>query len=88
MEAEIKAVKVPKHLKEDPEIPNSLSIASRQRREELLKRGLSNFYIELCFDAYEQNFISTGRLAEILLVSDSELEEIAGLYRKNIKYGS
>jgi Zn-dependent peptidase ImmA (M78 family)/transcriptional regulator with XRE-family HTH domain len=84
---DIKSVRVPRYLKVDPELPESLSIASRQRREELLKRGLSNFYVGLCFDAYEQGFISAGRLAEMLLTSKYELTEIASFYGRTIKYG-
>ncbi|MDZ8064452.1 MAG: ImmA/IrrE family metallo-endopeptidase [Nostoc sp. DedQUE08] len=87
VETQIKAVRVPKHLKVDPELPESLSFGSRQRREELLKRGLSNFYVGLCFDAYEQNIISAGRVAEMLLASKYELTEIASIYGRTIKYG-
>ncbi|AUT01539.1 DNA-binding protein [Nostoc sp. CENA543] len=87
VEAQIKAVRVRKDLKVDPELPESLSLGSRQRREELLKRGLSNFYVGLCFDAYEQGFISAGRVAEMLLASKYELIEIASIYGRTIKYG-
>ncbi|RCJ23076.1 DNA-binding protein [Nostoc sp. ATCC 43529] len=87
VENQIKAVRVPRHLKVDPELPESLSFGSRQRREELLKRGLSNFYVGLCFDAYEQGIISAGRVAEMLLASKYELTEIASIYGRTIKYG-
>ncbi|MEJ1938687.1 DNA-binding protein, partial [Nostoc sp. NIES-2111] len=80
VKTQIKAVRVPRHLKVDPELPESLSLGSRQRREELLKRGLSNFYVGLCFEAYEQGFISAGRVAEMLLASKYELIEIASIY--------
>ena len=85
-EKQIKAVKVPSDRKTDPELPASLSPASRQRREQALKRGLSTFYVNLCFDAYEQGFISAGRLAEMLLVSEHELNEMADLYRRALMY--
>lgn len=84
---QIKAVRVPRYLKVDPELPESLSLGSRQRREELLKIGLSNFYVGLCFDVYEQGFISGGRVAEMLLVSKYELTEIASIYGRTIRYG-
>ncbi|BAZ38465.1 hypothetical protein NIES4101_44020 [Calothrix sp. NIES-4101] len=87
-EAQIKAVKVPSDRKIDPELPVSLSPGSRQRREQSLKRGLSSFYVNLCFDAYEQNVISAGRLAEMLLVSERELSEMADLYGKVLRYGN
>lgn len=87
-EKQIKAVKVPSDRKTDPELPASLSPASRQRREQALKRGLSTFYVNLCFDAYEQGFISAGRLAEMLLVSERELNEMADLYGRALRYGN
>ncbi|MEH2221492.1 MAG: XRE family transcriptional regulator [Nostoc sp.] len=87
VEIQIKAVRVPRDLKVDPELPESLSFGSHQRREELLKRGLSNFYVGLCFDVYEQGFISAGRIAEMLLVSKYELTEIASIYGRTIRYG-
>ncbi|YAF98360.1 MAG: ImmA/IrrE family metallo-endopeptidase [Nodularia sp. CChRGM 3473] len=87
VKTQIKAVRVPRNLKVDPELPESLSLGSRQRREELLKRGLSNFYVGICFDAYERGFISAGRVAEMLLASKYELIEIASIYGRTIKYG-
>lgn len=84
----IKAVKVPSDRKNDPELPASLSPASRLRREKSLKRGLSIFYVNLCLDAYERDFISAGRLAEMLLVSERELNEMADLYGRALMYGN
>lgn len=86
MEAQIKSVRVPSNMKTDPELPESLSVGSRQRREQLLKKGLSVFYVGLCFDAYERGFVSAGRLAEMLLVDERELGEIANIYGRNLKY--
>jgi Zn-dependent peptidase ImmA (M78 family)/DNA-binding XRE family transcriptional regulator len=87
-EIQIKSVKVPSDRKVDPELPASLSPASRQRREQSLKRGLSTFYVNLCLDAYEQDFISAGRLAETLLVRERELNEMADLYGRALMYGN
>ena len=87
-EIQIKAVKVPSDRKIDPELPASLSPASRLRREQSLKRGLSTFYVNLCLDAYERDFISAGRLAEMLLVSERELNEMADLYGRALRYGN
>lgn len=87
VETQIKSVKVPSNMKVDPELPANLSPGSRQRREQSLKRGLSTFYVGLCFDAYEQNFISAGRLAEMLLVSERGLSEIARIYGRTLRYG-
>lgn len=87
-ETQIKSVQVPSDRKIDPELPASLSPGSRQRREQSLKRGLSTFYVSLCLDAYEQDFISAGRLAEMLLVSERELDEMADLYGRTLRYGN
>lgn len=87
-EIQIKAVRVPSDRKIDPELPVSLSPASRQRREQSLKRGLSTFYVNSCLDAYEQGVISAGRLAEMLLVSEHELNEMANLYGRALMYGN
>lgn len=84
---EIKSVRVPSAMKSDPELPESLSPASKQRRENLLKRGLSAFYVGLCFDAYERNLISAGRMAEMLLVNERELSDVAKVYGRTLKYG-
>lgn len=88
IETQIKSVRVPSNRKVDPELPASLSPGSRERREQSLKRGLSTFYVSLCLDAYEQGFISAGRLAEMLLVSDRELGAMADLYGRTLKYGN
>lgn len=87
LELQIKTVKVPSDMKVDPELPETLSPGSRQRREELLRRGLSVFYVGLCFDTYDQGFVSAGRLAEMLLVNERDLGEIAGIYGRALRYG-
>jgi len=83
----LKTVKVPLAEKDDVELPSTLSPASRGRKEELLKRGLSGFYVNLCFDAYEKGTVSAGRLAEMLLVSSLKLPALAELYGKVLSYG-
>ncbi|MBW4647597.1 MAG: ImmA/IrrE family metallo-endopeptidase [Kastovskya adunca ATA6-11-RM4] len=88
IETQIKSVRVPGDRKIDPELPANLSPGSRQRREQSLKRGLSTFYVSLCLDAYEQDVISAGRLAEMLLVSERELDAMAALYGRGLKYGN
>lgn len=82
----IKTVRVPLSIKNDPELPKSLSANSLHRREQLLKRGLSVFYADLCFDAYERKLISAGRLAEMLLIDERELSGIAKVYGRAIQY--
>ncbi len=86
-EDQIKSAKVPADAKVDPELPPTLSPLSRQRRQELLSRGLSVFYVDLCFDAYDQGLISAGRLAEMLLARDDELPTISELYGRRLAHG-
>jgi Zn-dependent peptidase ImmA (M78 family)/DNA-binding XRE family transcriptional regulator len=83
----IKSVKVPAEQKADPELPGSLSEKSRERKRKLLRIGLSDFYVGLCFDAYEKAKISAGRLSEMLLINEQELPSLAALYSRSLSYG-
>lgn len=84
----IKSVRVPRETKKDPELPDTLSPGERTRKEELLKRGLSSYYVGLCFDAYREGIISAARLTEVLLLDgDTELQELAKLYGEPLQYG-
>lgn len=76
----IRALKVSAADKIDPEIPHSLTHAQRVGKMALLEQGLSNYYVSLCFEAHRQGIISAGRLAEALLHSPSELNEVAALF--------
>ena len=83
----IKATKVASDAKVDPELPANLSPRSHQRRAELLSRGLSMHYVELCFDGYERGLVSSGRLSEMLLLSNNELPLVAELYGRHLLHG-
>lgn len=84
----LKAVRLPQAMKVDPELPESLAPRSRQRKELLLKRGLSTNYVALCFSAYRQDLITASRLVELLLLDgDEELRALADLYNENLDYG-
>lgn len=83
----LKGARVPAETKVDPEIPADLPERSKERKRQLLAMGLSDFYVELCFDAYNSAGISRGRLAECLLIDDTELQEIAALYGRSLAYG-
>lgn len=86
---QMKAIKVPKELKVDPELPESLAPRSRARKEELLERGLSTRYVSLCFNAYRNNLVTSSRLVELLLLDgDEDLRELAELYNESLEYGS
>jgi Zn-dependent peptidase ImmA (M78 family)/transcriptional regulator with XRE-family HTH domain len=84
----IQSARVPREAKQDPELPNSLSPNGKQRKLALLHRGLSDFFVGLCFDAYDQGEISSGRLTEMLLLaSANELADIAGFYGRSLRHG-
>lgn len=85
---EIKSVKVPRELKIDPELSNTLSPRSKERKTELLKLGLSSYYVNLCFEAYRRDVISSSRMAEMLLTDKKHLTEIVKLYGEELRYGS
>ena len=79
-------LRVPLASKADPELPDSLSPRSRQRGMEMLQRGLPPRYVRMCFDAYDQGIISAGRLAEMLMVDQSDLHEIADLHGRQLRH--
>jgi hypothetical protein len=55
------------------------------RKRELLERGLSSYYVELCFEALGKGLISAGRAAEMMLIDDFELAEIAALFGLSVQ---
>jgi Zn-dependent peptidase ImmA (M78 family) len=85
-ENELKASRVPRDAKEDPELPRDLPPLSRERKLILLKKGLSNRYVRLCFEAYHKQVVSFGRLAEMLLTDERQLTDLMDLYKETIKY--
>jgi hypothetical protein len=85
--AHMQRVKVPRELKTDPELSPDLSPNRRRLKLELLERGLSDYYVGLCFDAHHRGLISTGRLAEMLLADEPLLQEVAQLYGRSLAYG-
>jgi len=83
----IRKFRVPSEAKIDPELGGNLSSAAREKKEALLRLGLSDFYAGLCFEAHDRGLISTGKLAEALLVDAAELPEMAELYGRSLRYG-
>lgn len=83
----LKNIRIPKSEKIDPEAPDNLTDLQRLRRLGLLERGLSDYYVSLCCNAYERQLISTHRLAELLGSSLEELVEIGKLFGRTIKHG-
>jgi len=84
----LKCVKVPKEIKIDPELPEGLSLLQKERKKVLLESGLSQHYINRCFMMYHKGIISAGRMAEMLLVGEMELLDIASLFGEVLNYGS
>ncbi len=80
----IKSVRVAKEQKVDPELPDNLSPRSLERKQTLLKKGLSDFYVNLCIEGYKRDVISLARMAEMLLVDELELFEILSLFNERI----
>jgi hypothetical protein len=76
---ELRQARVPAHQKIDPELAN-LPEQVATRKESLLQRGLTNFYVDLCLEAWTRGIVSAGRAAEMLLVDDFELRDIAELF--------
>jgi Zn-dependent peptidase ImmA (M78 family)/transcriptional regulator with XRE-family HTH domain len=83
----IKKVKVPQEYKIDPELEN-IPPRVKERRSYFLRQGLSTAYVGLCFDAYHEGHISAGRLAEMLLVTQDGLPEVAKMFGRAVDYGS
>ena len=84
----IRSVRVPSVEKVDPEAPANLNETQRSRRMELLKRGLSDYYVGLCFEAHHRGMISAGRLGEALLTDHADTREISILYGRSILHGT
>ena len=82
---EFKSLKLPKELKEDPELKNLLPKIEKAKKQ-TLERGLSASYIRKCHEAYSKSLISQSRLAEILLVSENELQNVLALFGLKLIY--
>ncbi len=85
---QIRSVRLRSADKIDPEAPSSLTELQKQRRLTLLERGLSDYYVNMCFDAHQYELMSAGALAEALLSGYSEMKEIALLYGRAVRYGT
>ncbi len=87
--SEIKKVKVPSEDKEDPELPADMSPKLKNRKRLLLEKGLSDHYVRLCFNAYQNDVVSASRIKEMLLLeSDMQLIELSKMYGETLRYAS
>lgn len=82
----IRSSRIPVSEKKDPELPDDLPSKSRVRRKALLERGLSNAYVHLCFDAYDNMIVSSGRLTEMLLADASEMPLLAEIFGRRWRH--
>lgn len=82
----IRSVRLAKQEKVEPEAPVTLNASQLQRRRRLLEMGMSDYYVGLCFESYQQGLISSGRLGEILLTDRAGLSEISVLYGRALRH--
>lgn len=80
-----KGLKLPKELKEDPEL-RGLTEKMTLAKSEILRKGLSVAYIRECHEAYSKSLISQSRLAEMLLIDESDLGDLLGLFNLKLIY--
>jgi len=81
----LKTLKVPTNDKIDPEL-QGLSEKRYQVKSSLLEKGLSQFYINLCYKAYSDGLISAQRLAEMFLVDESGLIDLLLQFNLSLSY--
>jgi len=79
------ALKIPRNNKEDFEL-KGISPAILASKKTLLEKGLSTFYVRNCHEAYKKGHISSGKLAENLLVDESGLTSILDLFKLKLDY--
>lgn len=81
----LRGLKIPTADKLDPELRN-LSPKYLEAKKNLLQKGLSSHYVRNAFECYNRDIISAGRLAEMLLSSESELLQLLGLFNLQLSY--
>lgn len=86
--ASLARLRIPRQDKSDPGLPPTLSLTARLRREGLLIRGSSSQYVSLCFRGYRDGLVSAGRVAEMLLVNERDLREIAQLFSESLTHAT
>lgn len=83
----IRSTRVPPENKTDPEAPATLSPATRSAKIHAMERGLSEYYVGLALDAYQNALISRGRLCEMLLCNERALLDTAELFGRTLTHG-
>ncbi|WP_223280156.1 hypothetical protein [Nostoc sp. PA-18-2419] len=69
----------------DPELPPSLSRGQKERLTQVIRHGLSWYFIELCTEAYRQGGITYHRLLKMLLLPLEQGYEILNDFRTFLK---
>lgn len=80
-----RSLKIHRNDKLDPEL-KGISEKYYSIKLKLLERGLSDFYVKNCYEAYSRGLISSGRLADILLCNERELNDIMSLFNLKLSY--
>lgn len=73
--------------KRDPELAGDFSPRELERKRTLLAKGLHDGYVHQAFEAYHRHLISLAKLADILLIEPSEVEELAALFGVSLRHG-
>jgi len=80
-----KTVKVNHSDKIDPEL-KGLSTRMYETKSKLLQRGINDFYVRKCYEAYDKGAISSGRLADMMLCDENELIGLLKLFNLQLTY--
>lgn len=73
--------------KRDPELVGDFSPHELERKRILLAKGLHAEFVHQAFEAYHRHLISLAKLADILLVERSDVEELARLFGVSERHG-
>lgn len=80
-----KTLKINPNDKIDPELKD-LSPKIYEAKSRLLQRGINDFYVKKCFEAYDFGAISSGRLADMMLCGENELIDLLKLFNLQLTY--
>jgi Zn-dependent peptidase ImmA (M78 family)/transcriptional regulator with XRE-family HTH domain len=82
-----KMLKIPQDEKFDVEFISFDSEKDKERLRLIQDKGLSNYYIKLCFEGFRNGIISQGRLAEMLLCdTQSELTGLCLIFNESLDH--
>src|SRR6185437_11375391 len=76
---ELVKMRVRADMKTDPELAG-VNDKALTRKRTLMQKGLSFAYVSLCFDALSEGIITNAKAAELLLIAEDELPDLAALF--------